>query len=506
MNSRRRNSLAANPLLVGAITALILSIAIYLSYNALEGLPFTPTYNIQVAMPEASGLRPSNEVRIAGDRVGLVNRIVAHQNPATGRVTAIAYLKLEKGVEPLPVDTTAIVQSVSSLGLKFLQLERGTSTRVLKAGQTIPSSQVHEAVQIEELFKMFDQKTRIASQQNLDTFGDAFAERGAGLNETIATLRPLVTNAVPVLHNLASPQTGFHELWIALERVAAQTAPVAQNQANLYSDLDTFFTAFAGVAPSLEKTIEGGPPALEQAIHSLPFQAPFVEKTTEFMRLLRPSAAILRTTAAPFGHALAVGAVNLRAATALNAQITAAAKALQEFIAKPIVTLGLENLTQTFQAGNPLVAGLAPAQTVCNYFTLFFRNTASAFSQGIGVGNLARFQVVFAPLGPNAEGSPSSAPANGGSERVNSTSPVVPNNFLHSNPYPNVAGPGQPLECEAANEKFSAGKSVIGNVPGNVGTGHDVTTRSQNLVGLEYPSATLKDLGLSKPSTKGKKK
>jgi virulence factor Mce-like protein len=504
MNSRRRNSLAANPLLIGAITALILAIGIYLSYNALEGLPFTPTYEIKVAMPEASGLRPSNEVRIAGDRVGLVNRIVAHQDPATGKVTATAYLKLEKSVEPLPADTTAIVQSISALGLKFLQLERGTSHQTLKAGATIPTSQVHEAVQIEELFKMFDQKTRTATQQGLNTFGDAFAERGAGLNETIATLRPLVTNAIPVLHNLASPQTGLRNLWIALERVAAQTAPVAQNQANLYSDLDTFFTAFAGVAPSLEQTIQGGPPALEQAIHSLPFQAPFIEKATEFMRLLRPTASALTTAAAPLGHAFAVGAVNLRAATALNTQIASATKAVQEFIANPVVVLGLEDLTQTVRAGNPLVAGLAPAQATCNYFTLFFRNIASAFSQGIGVGNVARFQVVFSPLGPNAEGSPSSAPANGGSERVNSTSPLVPNNFLHSNPYPNVAGPGQLHECEAGNETYGAGKTVIGNVPGNVGTAHDVTTRSQNLLGQEYPSATLKDLGLSKSSTTGK--
>jgi virulence factor Mce-like protein len=502
MGSRRRSSLAANPLLIGAITSLILAVAIYLSYNALQGLPFTPTYEVKVEMPEASGLRPSNEVRIAGDRVGLVDHIVAQQDHATGRVHAIAYLKLEKGVEPLPANTTVIVQSVSALGLKFLQLERGTSKQTIKAGGTIPASQVHEAVQIEELFKMFDQKTRTAVQQGLDAFGDGLAERGQGINETIAALRPLVTNAVPVLHNLASPQTNFRELWIAFERVAGQVAPVAQQQANLYSDLDTFFTAFASAAPSLEATLRGGVPAFEQAIHSLPFEAPFIEKATEFMRLLRPSASALRTTAAPLGHAFAVGAVNLRAATSLNTQIAAATKAIQEFIANPVVTLGLEDFTQTFQAGNPVFAGITPAQTVCNYFTLFFRNIASTFSPSIGVGNLARFQIIFSPLGPNAEGAPSSAPANGGSERVNSTSPLVPNNFLHSNPYPNVAGPGQPRECEAGNEQFALGKTVVGNVPGNVGTAHDVTTRSENLLGLPYPSSTLKDLGLSKsPST-----
>ena len=87
---------------------------------------------------------------------------------------------------------------------------------------------------------------------------------------------------------------------------------MAQANANVFSDLDTFFTAWAGVAPSLERTIEGGPAALEQATYSLPYQAPFVEKSTEFMRLLRPTASALRISAQPLGHAFAEGAVNLR--------------------------------------------------------------------------------------------------------------------------------------------------------------------------------------------------
>ena len=54
-----------------------------------------------------------------------------------------------------------------------------------------------------------------------------------------------------------------------------------------------------------------------------------------------------------------------------------------------------------------------------------------------------------------------SAPANGGGDGKN---------FLHSNPFPNTASPGQPKECEAGNENFIAGRQVIGNVPGDQGT------------------------------------
>ena len=44
--------------------------------------------------------------------------------------------------------------------------------------------------------------------------------------------------------------------------------------------------------------------------------------------------------------------------------------------------------------------------------------------------------------------------------------PGQQDNYLHTNPYPNTASPGQPKECEAGNEPFLVGKQVIGNVPG----------------------------------------
>jgi ABC-type transporter Mla subunit MlaD len=88
--NRRRNSLAASPLLIGAITTLIVVVAVFLSYNANNGLPFVPTYNLKVELPEGSGLQPSNQVRIAGTRVGIVSSVSPRENPRTGRFTAIA--------------------------------------------------------------------------------------------------------------------------------------------------------------------------------------------------------------------------------------------------------------------------------------------------------------------------------------------------------------------------------------------------------------------------------
>ncbi len=227
MNTRRSNSLASNPLLIGAVTTLIIVVAVYLAYNANNGLPFVPTYNINVELPEASGLIPSNQVRIGGTRVGLVNSLTAKQNPKTGRVTAIAHLQLEKKFESLPADTKAVVQSVSAIGLKYLELVQGSSSSKIHAGGTIPVSQTREAVSIDELFNTFDPKTREAIKINTNNFGDGVAARGQGLNETIHELKPVVEKAIPVLHNLAAKQTNLRGLFAALNRAAqqGQTSP-----------------------------------------------------------------------------------------------------------------------------------------------------------------------------------------------------------------------------------------------------------------------------------------
>jgi ABC-type transporter Mla subunit MlaD len=512
MNPRRRNSLAASPLLIGALTVLIAAVAVYVSYGANNGLPFTPTYDIKVELPEASGLQPGNQVRIFGRRVGIVSGIVPHQSPTTGRVTAIVSLKLEKHAGPLPADTTTEVESVSTIGLKYLELKRGNSRQTISAGGTIPVSQSREPVEIQDFFNMFDKQTRIAIQQNTNAFGDGFAGRGLGLNNTFHTLRPLVTNAVPVLHNLASPQTGFGQLFVALDKAATEVAPVAETQASLFRYLNTFFTAFAGASPSLERTIEGGPAALHQAIHSLPYEGPFIEKATEFIRLLRPSAKILRTVAAPLGHAFEVGAVNVRAAAALNSQLASSLQALELFAKDPLVSLGLEELTRTAELGTPLFAGIAPAQSTCNYVTLAFRNLANLLSESVGAGTVVRVVPILSPAGPNNEGLPASAPANGPSvDKNGTTGQVIEDNHLHYNPYPYVAGPGQPQECEAGNVQYAVGKTVIGNTSTTLGTAHEETKRSENLFGETYPASQLQSFpkevsaaGAGKGQSKGK--
>src|SRR5262249_30009985 len=152
MTGRARvGSLAASPTMVGAITTLIVIVAVFLAYNANNGLPFVPTYRVSAEICDASRLAPNNEVRIGGNRVGVAEAIDALPAPASsgcqtaqgGSSSTIAKLnmKLDKSAEPVPEDSTIRVRYRSSFGLKYLEITRGTSTSGLPPGGTLALTQ-----------------------------------------------------------------------------------------------------------------------------------------------------------------------------------------------------------------------------------------------------------------------------------------------------------------------------------------------------------------------------
>lgn len=468
MGARRGSaSLAANPVLIGAATTLIVVVAVFLAYNANSGLPFVPTYSLKTQVPSAANLVVGNEVRLGGARVGVVEQIDPVRR-SDGSVFAELRMKLETTIKPLPVDSTVIVRPRSALGLKYVEITRGESTRGFDDGATVPFRQATPApVEFDDVINTFDDRTRVASRRNLTEFGDALAGRGQDLNVALQELQPLLRNLVPVMNNLADRRTRLGRLVQALGRTSAEVAPVAETQAALFGNLDTTFTALASVArPFIQETISAGPEALDTAIENLPAQRPFLANSEGLARELRPGVRALRGAAPDLAEALEVGTPVLRRSLDLNERLKPTFTALEEFAADPSVKLGVANLTNLARIANPTVAHLTPVQTVCNYVTLWFRNIASLLSVGDANGTGQRFIIIATPQGPNNEGGPSSAPANG----------PLRDNYLHTNPYPNTASPGQTQECEAGNEPFAVGRQVIGNVPGNQGTSTEKTT------------------------------
>ena len=296
---RSRAALTASPVLVGAVTVLVTIVAVFLSYNANTGLPFVPTYDLKANLPNASQLVEGFDVRIGGARVGQVSKITPKRRP-DGSAYAQITLKLDKEVEPLPADSTVLVRPRSALGLKYLRSARARARPASSPGPRSPSARRGpRSWRSTTSSTCSTTKARVGSRNSLDGFGTGLAGRGRDLNTAIDELRPLLDDLEPVAKNLASPRTRIDRFFKALADTATEVAPVAEEQASMFVNLDTTFTALSTIArPFLQESISEGPATEQVSIR----RVPEAEALPPQQRGVLPRAAPGR------GHAAALGA------------------------------------------------------------------------------------------------------------------------------------------------------------------------------------------------------
>ena len=189
---------------------------------------------------------------------------------------------------------------------------------------------------------MFDEETRAASQANLEGFGTAFAGRGESINTAIGAFRPLLRDILPVMQNLSDAGDRPRPFITELGDTAAIVAPAAETQASLFRNLDATMAALREVArPYIQDSIEGGKPALDAGIESLPRQRPFLANTEGLMRELRPGIRALRTAAPALGERSAPASSVLPRTPPFNRRLDSLLQEVKTFADDPLVPRGI---------------------------------------------------------------------------------------------------------------------------------------------------------------------
>jgi ABC-type transporter Mla subunit MlaD len=402
----REQSNAATPTMVGAITTLIIIVAVFLAYNANNGLPFVPVYRVSAIIPNAARLGRNNEVRIGGHRVGVVESIDTVRDPQTGQAAARLNLKLNKSVQPLPADTKVRVRYRSSFGLKYLELTRG-SGKALPEGATIPIRNAIPQTEFDDIANTFDTRTRENVRINLEGFGNAFAARGSSLNEAIAALNPLFLHLEPVARILIQPGTKLENFFKNLGRTSEIVAPVADANSELFTNMAITFAAISQDPEALKAGISEGVPTQETAIRVLPFQTVFLEHFAHLSRILRPGIRELRIALPSLNSAISVGTPVLRRTPAMNAELKRVFSELEQLVEQPETKITLTRLTDTFNTARSAGATIVPFETACNYWNYWFTFLPEHLSEPDIVGTTQRVTLVAPPgnnpLVPQAE-------------------------------------------------------------------------------------------------------
>ena len=197
------------------------------------------------------------------------------------------------------------------LGLKYVDLHVGTSHQYIADGGTLPITQTSVPVQFEDIFQAFDAKTRKSIDQNLVGFGDTFAGRGSALNDTFASLPSLLGYLKPVTQYLADPNTELTRFFNNLEGVMGAVAPVAQTNAQLFTDMATTFQAIDHSPSDLESTIAKSPSTEQVSTQSLAVQRPFLADFNTLGTQFAPATAELRDALPDINPAIETGTKTL---------------------------------------------------------------------------------------------------------------------------------------------------------------------------------------------------
>ena len=451
------------PALIGLIAVVVVLVAVVLAFRANTSLPLVPRYHLDVQVANAEELTHGAEVHMGGTLIGTVSSVKPSRS-RSGKPIAVLALALDRGVEPLPVDSRFTIRIKGSIGEKYLDVTLGHARRTWPEGATVPVSDTGASVDIDQVLSMFDAPTRKGVRRSAEGLATALAGRGDDINGAIGALVPLVTRLTPVMRNLASARTDLGGFIQGLGRLAGALVPVSGQQAQLVGNLDGTFKALAGVArPYLQRAVSQAAPTFQQVVRDGPTIGSFATDTAQLFAALQPDVRLLGRNGPALSVALRTGSRTLPGTLTLDRRLASLSRALASFGASASVRDGLTRLTDTTRDLRQPLQFLAPVQTSCNYVTLMLRNLASSLSDPSGTGTALRVLLVVVEDVAGDEAVPSSAP-------FTQVSTLGSGQYgpLHSNPYPYTDSPGQPRECAAGNEQYSAASAEIGNPRGKL--------------------------------------
>ncbi len=234
-----------------ALSCFALALFLWIAFGG--PIPLKPEgYRFTVPFDEATQLAQESDVRISGVSVGKVKTIELGDEG-----DAVATVELEAPYAPIPSDTRAQLRAKTLLGETYVELSPGSNeAEPLPEGGDLPRAQVAQSVQLDEIFRTFDARTRAAFSQWMQGAAAAFRGRGEDVSIALASLDSFAAEADKILRVLDSQEravTGLvssgAEVFGALSERRGQLSGLIRNTEAVFSttaerneDLQALFT------------------------------------------------------------------------------------------------------------------------------------------------------------------------------------------------------------------------------------------------------------------------
>jgi phospholipid/cholesterol/gamma-HCH transport system substrate-binding protein len=251
------------------------------------------TYEVKIPFTEATQLAEQSDVRISGVNVGKVQKI--ELSPDGDQ--AYATTAIDAQYAPLPKDTRAILRTKTLLGETYIELTPGDRQGTeLEDGGVLPEANIAESVQLDEIFRTFDARTRAAFQEWMQEAAVAVNGQGQNLSYAIGGLEPTFAEFDKLFRVLDSQRLAVGQLFSN----GATTFQALRGRQGELGDLiestNAVFETTARRNRDIEALFRAFPTFLDESRLTLNRLKGFSENANPLMKQLVPAAEELSPT------------------------------------------------------------------------------------------------------------------------------------------------------------------------------------------------------------------
>jgi virulence factor Mce-like protein len=279
-------------MVVFALSCFGLLLFLWLAFGG--PIPLKPQgYRFSTSFAEATQLAAEADVRISGVPVGKVKSI--EPDSRTGRSRVV--IELESDYAPLPSDAQAILRQKTLLGETFVELTPGSpSAAPIPEGGRLAASQVAPTVQLDEIYRTFDQETREAFQTWMQEQARAIGPYGRDVNDALGNLAPFAEDTADLV-DILNRQEGAVRGVVSNTGVVFEALTEREDQLRgLIENANQVFETTAALDRRLQETFLALPTFERESQQTFDRLALFAENADPLVTQLRPAARELSPT------------------------------------------------------------------------------------------------------------------------------------------------------------------------------------------------------------------
>ena len=275
-----------------ALSCFALLLFLWLAFGG--PIPLKPKgYRVAASFAEASQLATEADVRISGVPVGKVKTI--EPDAKTGRT--LVTMELQAKYSPLPSDAKALLRQKTLLGETYVELTPGSEqAKKVPEGGRLPNGSVSETVELDEILRTFDPKTRAAFQEWMQTQAQAIGGHGRDLNDALGNLGPFAEDAAVLVDILNRQEPAVTRL-ISDTGVVFEALTERDGQlSDLIANSNRVFQTTASRDRELQEAFVALPTFEREAQQTVDRLTQFARDTDPLVDQLRPAARELSPT------------------------------------------------------------------------------------------------------------------------------------------------------------------------------------------------------------------